>query len=80
MAATVKYRPCRGSHAAIKFFGSNNCFVNSALYGSTMVSETLVDGSTLNDVNIRSGNSSRIRDIINVPIPEPVPPPNECDN
>merc|ERR1712179_469440 len=29
MAATVRYRPCRGSQAAIMFFASNICCVNS---------------------------------------------------
>ena len=29
IAATVRYRPCRGSHAAIMFFASNICCVSS---------------------------------------------------
>lgn len=38
---------------------------------------TFGDGTMLYVVTIRSGYSSRIFDIISVPIPEPVPPPNE---
>ena len=38
----------------------------------------LGDGTTLNVVMIRSGYSSRILLINNVPMPEPVPPPREC--
>ena len=39
---------------------------------------TFGDGTTLNDVIIRSGYSSRIFEISRVPIPAPVPPPREC--
>merc|ERR1719461_2354760 len=49
-----------------------------ALYGSTTVSDTLGDGNTEKVHIMRSGYSSRIFEINNVPIPEPVPPPREC--
>ena len=39
---------------------------------------TFGDGTTLNDVIIRSGYSSRIFEIRRVPMPAPVPPPREC--
>lgn len=39
---------------------------------------TLGDGTTEKELIIRSGYSSRIFEISNVPIPEPVPPPSEC--
>lgn len=51
-----------------------------ALYGSTTVSDTLGEGTTLNVVMIRSGYSSRIFEISKVPMPDPVPPPRECVN
>jgi hypothetical protein len=41
------------------------------------VSDTLGEGNTENVSIILSGYSSRIFDINNVPIPDPVPPPNE---
>ena len=47
------------------------------MYGSTTVSDTFGDGTTLNVVMILSGYSSRILEIRSVPIPDPVPPPNE---
>merc|ERR1711931_1123 len=50
---------------------------NVALYGSTTVSDTLGDGTTLNVFMILSGYSSRILDMSRVPMPDPVPPPNE---
>ncbi|CAA6655077.1 unnamed protein product [Spirodela intermedia] len=43
--------------------------------GSTTVSETLGDGKTEKVSIIRSGYSSLIFDISNVPMPDPVPPP-----
>ncbi|KAF3844547.1 hypothetical protein F7725_007710 [Dissostichus mawsoni] len=49
-----------------------------ALYGSTTVSETWSEGTTLKVFMMRSGYSSRILLIISVPMPEPVPPPREC--
>lgn len=49
-----------------------------ALYGSTTVSDTFGEGTTLNVFMIRSGYSSRIFEMSSVPIPEPVPPPREC--
>ena len=49
-----------------------------ALYGSTTVSETLGDGTTEKVIIMRSGYSSRILEMRSVPMPEPVPPPNEC--
>merc|ERR1719427_2434299 len=48
-----------------------------ALYGSTTVSDTLGDGTTLKVFMMRSGYSSRILLMSRVPIPEPVPPPRE---
>ena len=39
---------------------------------------TFGDGTTLKDVMIRSGYSSRILEMSRVPIPAPVPPPREC--
>jgi hypothetical protein len=48
-----------------------------ALYGSTTVSDTLGDGTTEKVSIILSGYSSRTFEISKVPIPEPVPPPNE---
>merc|ERR1719265_354140 len=48
-----------------------------ALYGSTTVSDTLGDGITENVSMMRSGYSSRTLEINRVPMPEPVPPPNE---
>merc|ERR1719427_185575 len=49
-----------------------------ALYGSTTVSDTLGDGTTLKVFMILSGYSSRIFEMRSVPIPDPVPPPREC--
>jgi hypothetical protein len=46
--------------------------------GGIKISVTLGLGTTENVVIIRSGYSSRILLINNVPMPEPVPPPNEC--
>lgn len=43
-------------------------------------SRTFGDGNTENVFIILSGYSSRIFDNNSVPIPEPVPPPNECAN
>ena len=48
-----------------------------ALYGSTTVSETFGDGTTEKVSMILSGYSSLTLDINEVPIHEPVPPPNE---
>ena len=48
-----------------------------ALYGSTTVSDTFGDGTTENVSIILSGYSSLIFEIKRVPIPDPVPPPNE---
>lgn len=39
---------------------------------------TLGDGTTEKELMIRSGYSSRIFEMSNVPIPDPVPPPSEC--
>jgi hypothetical protein len=47
------------------------------LYGSTTVSETFGDGTTENVSIILSGYSSLTFEIKSVPIPDPVPPPNE---
>lgn len=51
-----------------------------ALYGSTTVSETFGDGTIENVAKIRSGYSSLNFVNNKVPIPEPVPPPNEWHN
>jgi len=48
-----------------------------ALYGSTTVSETFGDGTTEKVSMILSGYSSLTLEINKVPMPEPVPPPNE---
>ena len=58
-------------------FSTNWCTDNVALYGSTTGSETFGDGTTENVIIMRSGYSSRILEIMSVPMPEPVPPPNE---
>merc|ERR1712093_138987 len=59
-------------------FSTNWCTDKVALYGSTTVSDTLGDGNTENVAIILSGYSSLIFEINKVPIPDPVPPPNEC--
>lgn len=56
---------------------TNQLTDNVALYGSTTVSETFGDGTTEKVAKIRSGYSSRSFVSNKVPIPEPVPPPNE---
>jgi len=48
-----------------------------ALYGSTTVSETFGDGTIEKVSIILSGYSSLTFEINKVPIPDPVPPPNE---
>lgn len=48
-----------------------------ALYGSTTVSDTFGDGTTEKVSIILSGYSSLTFEIKRVPIPDPVPPPNE---
>lgn len=58
-------------------FSTSWCTERVALYGSTTVSDTLGDGKTENVNIIRSGYSSLILEIRRVPMPEPVPPPNE---
>merc|ERR1719161_3093461 len=59
-------------------FSTSWCTDSVQLYGSTTVSLTFGDGTTEN-VNItRSGYSSRILEMSNVPMPAPVPPPSEC--
>merc|ERR1711959_515280 len=50
---------------------------NTALYGSTTVSDTLGEGMTLKVSMMRSGYSSLTFDMSSVPIPAPVPPPSE---
>lgn len=50
------------------------------MYGSTTVSETFGDGTIEYVVKILSGYSSLNFVNNNVPIPEPVPPPNEWTN
>ena len=47
------------------------------MYGSTTVSDTFGDGKTENVYIILSGYSYLILLINKVPIPDPVPPPNE---
>merc|ERR1719181_2107863 len=53
---------------------------STALYGSTTVSETFGEGITENVSIILSGYSSRTLEMSSVPIPAPVPPPNEWHN
>ena len=48
-----------------------------ALYGSTTVSETFGDGTTEKVSIILSGYSYLTFEMRRVPIPDPVPPPNE---
>merc|ERR1719324_463744 len=50
---------------------------NTALYGSTTVSETFGDGIMENVSIMRSGYSSRTFETSSVPMPAPVPPPRE---
>jgi hypothetical protein len=52
---------------------------STALYGSTLQSETLDEGNTVKADYIFSGYVSRIFDIIRVAKPDPVPPPIEWD-
>lgn len=53
-------------------FSSSWCILKVVLYGSTTVSDTFGEGTTEYVVIIRSGYSSRILLISNVPIPEPI--------
>ena len=43
----------------------------------TLYSPTFGEGTTLKEFMILSGYSSRILEMSSVPIPDPVPPPNE---
>merc|ERR1719291_1662579 len=52
---------------------------STQLYGSTTVSDTLGEGKTEEGHITRSGYSSRILEMRRVPMPEPVPPPSECE-
>merc|ERR1719359_2569429 len=52
----------------------------TALYGSTTVSETFGLGITEKVSIMRSGYSSRTFEMRSVPMPAPVPPPNEWHN
>ena len=54
--------------------------LRTALYGSSTVSETLGDGMMENVSMMRLEYSSRIFEVENVPIPEPVPPPRKWHN
>src|SRR5271155_3353766 len=58
-------------------FSTNWWTERVAIYGSTTVPDTLGDGATEKVAIMRSGNSSWIFAINNVPIPAPVPPPRE---
>merc|ERR1719352_2029361 len=58
-------------------FSTNWWNESTALYGSTTVSETFGDGITEKVSMIRSGYSSRTFEMRRVPMPAPVPPPNE---
>lgn len=58
-------------------FSTNWWTDNVALYGSTTVSDTFGDGTTEYVFMILSGYSSRIFEMSNVPMPDPVPPPSE---
>ena len=56
-------------------------FFNTQFKKSTLIEKiTFGEGNTENVFIILSGYSSRILDNNNVPIPDPVPPPNECAN
>jgi len=59
-------------------FSTSWCTLSVQLYGSTTVSDTFGDGTTLNVDMIRSGYSSRILLSSSVPMPDPVPPPRLC--
>merc|ERR1711959_260725 len=59
-------------------FSTSWCTDNVQLYGSTTVSDTFGDGTMENVSMTRSGYSSRILEMSNVPMPAPVPPPSEC--
>merc|ERR1711904_757759 len=58
-------------------FSTSWCTDSVQLYGSTTVSDTFGDGTMENVSMTRSGYSSRILEMSNVPIPAPVPPPRE---
>merc|ERR1719214_475312 len=58
-------------------FSTSWCTDSVQLYGSTTVSDTFGDGTMENVSMTRSGYSSRILEMSNVPMPAPVPPPSE---
>lgn len=77
---------CKNTWNELNLCCSNNFARNSSCWcvigfiTILPVSETLGDGTTENVVIMRSGYSSRMREIRSVPIPLPVPPPSECVN
>ena len=50
---------------------------NGVRENNTLPPRTFGEGTTLNEFMILSGYSSRILDMSNVPMPDPVPPPSE---
>lgn len=50
---------------------------NGVRENNTLPMRTFGEGTTLNEFMILSGYSSRILDMSNVPMPDPVPPPSE---
>ena len=50
---------------------------NGVRENNTLPTRTFGEGTTLNEFMILSGYSSRILDMSNVPMPDPVPPPSE---
>merc|ERR1719156_485587 len=76
----MSYKASLSSNMHSSAFSTNWWNDNTALYGSTTVSDTLGGGITEKVSIIRSGYSSRIFDISKVPIPAPVPPPREWTN
>ena len=70
-------------HGQCRVVWLNNHFANLfrvIISANTAYCRTLGEGTTENEHIILSGYSSYILLISNVPMPEPVPPPNECAN
>ncbi|KPI82472.1 hypothetical protein ABL78_8519 [Leptomonas seymouri] len=76
----ISYRASLSMHIDSSEFSTSWCTDSVVLYGSTTVSDTRGDGMTEKVIMMRSGYSSRSFEISSVPIPEPVPPPRECDS
>merc|ERR1719254_269325 len=73
----ISYKASLSSKKHSSAFSTSWWNDNTALYGSTTVSETFGDGITENVSMMRSGYSSRTLEIKSVPMPAPVPPPRE---